>query len=284
MKKNNVQATVQLQVSPRMACPSCKTAFPDTPARPRKCRACGTAIIYRNHEPLTADQVAARAAKDRARREAVQAEREAARREWERPKCSGQGLKDRGWTDAMIRRFLPEPDVTAVNPYHKSGPPMRLYYVSRIEAIEQTDEFLSARAVASKRQEAAQRAVQTKIDKLLAQVDDFPRPVLPDLDQEELTRHAVENYNSKEQDVAIERGFLDTKSATVNADQNFLNRISVNYARHCLTSYHDRLYLVAGNVGTREAYNEVKRRIHAAIAKAYPWLARECKRQLLDSE
>ena len=36
-------------------------------------------------------------------------------------------LKDRGWTDSLIRKFLSEADKTRTNPHYRSGPPMRLY-------------------------------------------------------------------------------------------------------------------------------------------------------------
>ena len=32
-------------------------------------------------------------------------------------------LKQRGWTDVAIERFLPEPERTVSNPYHRTGPP-----------------------------------------------------------------------------------------------------------------------------------------------------------------
>jgi hypothetical protein len=42
-------------------------------------------------------------------------------------------LKARGWTGTLIRRFLPTPDRTKVNPHYRSGPPMRLYDLARVE-------------------------------------------------------------------------------------------------------------------------------------------------------
>lgn len=45
-------------------------------------------------------------------------------------------LKERGWTDTLVRDLLGAPDQTRTNPYHRSGPPMRLYNISRVEDVE----------------------------------------------------------------------------------------------------------------------------------------------------
>jgi hypothetical protein len=36
-------------------------------------------------------------------------------------------LKERGWTEGLIKRFLPRPSKRKENPNYKSGPPMCLY-------------------------------------------------------------------------------------------------------------------------------------------------------------
>jgi hypothetical protein len=45
-------------------------------------------------------------------------------------------LRRRGWTDREIKTYLPEPDATEPNPHHPNGHPMRLYAITRVEAIE----------------------------------------------------------------------------------------------------------------------------------------------------
>jgi hypothetical protein len=52
--------------------------------------------------------------------------------------------KERGWTDKLIRHFLGDPDELATNPHHRSGPPMRLYCLDRIEQTEQRADFREA--------------------------------------------------------------------------------------------------------------------------------------------
>lgn len=45
-------------------------------------------------------------------------------------------LKERGWTDGMIKKFLGEPDDTLVNPVFKCAAPMALYDINRVKRIE----------------------------------------------------------------------------------------------------------------------------------------------------
>ena len=72
-------------------------------------------------------------------------------------KCVGAyGLKERGWTEAMIRDLLGDPDLRVDNPNYKSAAPMRLWRLQRAEAIEASPEFAS-RMERAERQCAASR-------------------------------------------------------------------------------------------------------------------------------
>jgi len=45
-------------------------------------------------------------------------------------------LRGRGWTDAMVREYLGEPDATRPNPIYRSAAPVRLYLAERADAAE----------------------------------------------------------------------------------------------------------------------------------------------------
>ena len=60
-------------------------------------------------------------------------------------------LKRRGWTDAMVRQFLVEPDKLDRNPHHPRAAPMRLYALARVLEAESTDEYREAREAADRR-------------------------------------------------------------------------------------------------------------------------------------
>ena len=51
-------------------------------------------------------------------------------------------LKQRGWTDGLIKKFLPKPDETKTNPVIKSAAPMKLYKIKRVERIEKSEKFI----------------------------------------------------------------------------------------------------------------------------------------------
>lgn len=78
-------------------------------------------------------------------------------------KCIGAyGLKERGWTEAMIRDLLGDPDLLADNPHYKSAAPWRLWRLQRAEAIETGPEFASRKERAERQGAAAAKAVETK--------------------------------------------------------------------------------------------------------------------------
>jgi hypothetical protein len=53
-------------------------------------------------------------------------------------------LKQRGWTEGLIRKFLPKPDETKTNPIIRSAAPMKLYKIKRVEKIEKSEKFIKA--------------------------------------------------------------------------------------------------------------------------------------------
>lgn len=78
-------------------------------------------------------------------------------------KCIGAyGLKERGWTEAMIRDLLGEPDLLAGNPHYKSAAPWRLWQLQRAEAIEATPEFTRQKERGAGRCAAAAKAATTR--------------------------------------------------------------------------------------------------------------------------
>lgn len=81
--------------------------------------------------------------------------------------CIGAvGLRERGWTEGMIRDMLGDPDLCVDNPHYKSAAPMRLWRLQRAVAAEATDEFMRRRERAVQqapmRARAAARGVETK--------------------------------------------------------------------------------------------------------------------------
>lgn len=193
------------------------------------------------------------------------------------------GLKERGWTDGAVKRFLGEPDVLVPNPNYRSGPKMRLYDLPRVECTEQSEAWRAWRDQTKARREKASvrqiKRMSASRAALTAQINAV-KIRIPRLAQEELFRVAVDNRNAQAEWHAAERGHFDHADASVSsADTAALQRWAVNYLRHVETDYDWLLDSVTGRVGVVEARLLIRERVLDAIAGQYPYLAAECARQ-----
>ena len=184
-------------------------------------------------------------------------------------------LKKRGWTDTLVRINLGEADGSKPNPYYRSAAPMRLYRLSRVEAVENSDEWVTILERSKQRKAGAKKAVQTKRDKLLTHLQNL-EIVVPRWPINALIRKACGHYNRRQE----EREQWDYLAASPTSDRAFLARITVNYLRHEVSCYEQELGKVFGKVGVREAYGEINAKVYQAISAAYPKFAAECTRQL----
>lgn len=183
-----------------------------------------------------------------------------------------KALLERGWTRTGIKKFLGEPYVIEERKW-----PQRYcvnwYLKAVVVKVKATPAFRKFQRKKAARSRAAQKGVDTKYEKTMAFIDDLDIQV-PQWDRENLVRRACESYNG----LASGRD-ADFASASIDSDPAFLDRITVNYIRHCLTNYEAALYARFGKVGVDDAADMIRSMINSAIARTYPYLARECKRQ-----
>ncbi len=179
-------------------------------------------------------------------------------------------LKERGWSDTMIKNILGEPDDYMDNPHYKCAAPMRLWTVEHVRKAERRKVFKEAAAKYAARKDgaaaAARKAVETKREKCLsyARTVTIDIPVMP---KDELLTEAIDSYN--------EWHLWDRRClmlADKDSDPDFLNRITVNYLRHECTEYDEHLRELSGSVGIEEAHDILKGRVNEAICKTYPHL------------
>src|SRR2546429_7280232 len=83
-------------------------------------------------------------------------------------------LKERGWTLALIKKFLGEPDDTRENPHYRSAAPMRLYTIDRVEVIEKTPDFQEAHIKAIARSKHGKEVAERKANELIEQARCLP--------------------------------------------------------------------------------------------------------------
>ena len=185
---------------------------------------------------------------------------------------------ERGWTDKLIKTFLPEPDLVLPNPRFRSGADMQLFKVSRIELIEKSEEFKAQEQGTAKRKASAKKAVETKLERLQEYLANVKIEV-PVLSKDELIKRACQHYNS----IQSWRENEGRKTCGMTADKysatDFLERICVNYLRHALTKYEQHLDEISGKVGVYDGYLEIRHKIFEKISGVYPWLKVECLRQ-----
>jgi hypothetical protein len=180
------------------------------------------------------------------------------------------GLRERGWTDAMVREYLGEPDATRPNPRYWRAAPMKLYLTERAEASEASPEWAERKARGTKRRAAGMAAA----DRKRAETEALARQLAADLMASLVLpagpqQAAIEAYNEWHSGGCTcpgwrELGFCD-KRAEASDSPEFLRRITVNYARHRLTGY-DRAYnRLAGRIGHQDAHEILRAEVNAAI-------------------
>lgn len=105
-----------------------------------------------------------------------------------------QDLKERGWTPALITRFLGEHDRTRPNGL-KMGrrrlPPVKLYAEERVLEAERRDDFLAAQARAADARDRAARARETREQRRALLLESAAGSYHPVIHPEPLRRGAV---------------------------------------------------------------------------------------------
>jgi hypothetical protein len=157
-------------------------------------------------------------------------------------------------------------DGTYTNPKHRSGPPALLWSrktIARVRRMKATSEAAGAKGAV--RRAAAEAAVDTKRQKLFDLVDSVEITVGV-IDPGVLRGNAIEHYNARQR-------FLDRdRIAEGDSSPEFLDRITMNYIRHELTTYDEHWPALIARVGREEAYQALRDRVARAIADAYPGL------------
>lgn len=189
-------------------------------------------------------------------------------------------LKTKGWTDRGIDLFLQTHDKETKNPVFRTASPMKLYLITRVDEIEQTKAFQEFQIGNEARKNGSKKAIETKKAKLLKEIYGW-KIHLEYKDIENIRENAIYSYNKFKGEMAEEFGNYDFIPATSKSDTIFLNRIIVNYLRHHLSNYDDKLEGIFGKVGKMEAYCIINKKIYSKIAEVYPSLKNECDNQLM---
>ena len=174
----------------------------------------------------------------------------------------GGDLKKRGWTEAMIRDLLGDPDKREKMPYRKH--PLRLWCWERVRDAEASEGFERRRSVAERRSSKAKKTAQRKRSEMAMRAErvhikvDWPESL------DEARRLAVADkqhwYN------ITDRWYLDASSAPAET----IDRWVLNYVRHRRTHYDGMLWEARGKVGVNEFHDGLRARIDGMTRERYP--------------
>ena len=176
----------------------------------------------------------------------------------------------RKWTERLIKKYMPVPDEIRNNPHYGRASEMKLYKISRVESIEKNEQFLIDFQKTILRRKSSAKMVETKKDNLLIEISELPISV-EIIPRYELVPLVIDDYN--------DRNYYKDDLTLRDLDQSTLERLTVNYIRHQLTSYDQCLGLIFSKVGKKEGYRLLKERIYNCISESYPELTRECTLQ-----
>lgn len=186
-------------------------------------------------------------------------------------------LKERGWSQQMINRFLGKPDdVQTLGRYCEE----HLFFIPRIERIETTDEFKSAHEKYLTRRNAGKLADKRQAEERIKSAKTMPIRIVR-VPVAQLLEDAIDHFNRRQRRRDLDDdNYFQFTPAYQNSDREFLERIQVNYIRHELTSYDSKLLAQRGRIGGDDAVPIIRRRVFFEISYAYPHLENECFRQM----
>jgi hypothetical protein len=178
----------------------------------------------------------------------------------------------RKWTESLITKYLPDPDLIKNNPMFRGASEMKLYKVSRIDEIEKCELFLIDFQKTSLRRKKSKKMVNTKTDNLLNKISNISISV-KEYNRQELVKMVIDSYN--------QRNNHKEPISQRETDQTTMERLMVNYIRHELTSYDDILMELYSKTGKEQAYKLLNERIYKSIGEVYPYLIEECALQII---
>lgn len=194
-------------------------------------------------------------------------------------------VKDRGWTDTAITKFLGQPDRRGKNSRGRRGK-VSLYFKDRVHEVESTTAFRQWKAKSAARRTSALAAAEKKraatLQKVASRLDSVQlRNDIQNLSRQKLREKASASFLELEQRREQRSGGRYTaEKITSRRGEKFFARIEVNYLRHEGTLYDDELKEYFNATGVGQAVDMVRERVYGLIADAYPHLKDECERQL----
>ena len=176
-------------------------------------------------------------------------------------------LKDRGWTESLIKCLLGEPDKILKNRTYGGSAMLKYYQKERVLTAEQTQTYkdyqIRTCSMRKKISETQLRAHEERRKKLFNFIDQLDISI-PVMEWDILVEQACDHYNDYWSNKAH---FCFEKHADCDSDPAFIQRIVMNMIRHQNEHYEPIIEQMFGMTGKQEGYELLRSRIE--------WLARE---------
>ncbi|WP_291431393.1 hypothetical protein [Deinococcus sp.] len=188
-----------------------------------------------------------------------------------------QDLKERGWTPALITRFLGEHDGTRPNGL-KMGrrrlPPVKLYAKARVLDVERQDSFLAAQARAADARDRAARAREIREQRRALLLEAAAGSYRPVIHPEPLRRGAVRKAREPylpALSAALGRVAQEVGGVT-DRERSHLQRLLRGRLDHALACTYD-WYPAPGSQSEQDSGQTTRPSAATATAKASDWRA-----------
>ncbi|AKB75785.1 hypothetical protein MSLAZ_2524 [Methanosarcina lacustris Z-7289] len=168
-------------------------------------------------------------------------------------------LKERGWTDSIMKEMKLLPDKEVPNPHYPNATPMKLYHIKRIEELENTEQFrnLIAKCRSRKGKKVTAESVHRKLYSYVETVE-IEVEYVPDikLTEDEISLYYLVHESNRDE------------VATIYSDED-LDRIHWNYILDNLTNYNDILVEIERHAGIAEIYLYLENRVRDRIIEKW---------------
>lgn len=186
-------------------------------------------------------------------------------------------LKERGWTESIIKKLLKDIEPIEFWGVYKSVP-QKCYLISLVEEIEKTDEFKEYYEKAKTRKEIGKKTAELKRNKNIEKLKQHLKSITIEVIKDD-NKLWEETFNDKMEWYEC-CGNWESISDKNSINQETKERWIVNYIRHNLTNYDDYCYAIYSKVGVGEMYCILHEYVLTEIGKLYPRYKNECIKQI----
>jgi hypothetical protein len=160
-----------------------------------------------------------------------------------------EDLKMRGWNNTIAQTLRLKPDKRLMYPYNNGRPPISLYLVEKVEALEKTNEFtewlqklMEERDIREKREserKSMNDALEQEKSKLIGYINSAKLEINY-VSEPKLTELACNSYNYFH--------IYEKPRVSIYDDEKTLNEVKKEYILHTLTNYDDIMQKIQLNI------------------------------------